>query len=105
MLHPHPGCLDVSVEHVSDCERLAKQCQLWDLLGDLEAKCELCVQPQAQGRGQELAGLPRALKLCSALRSGLQARYVREGADHRAPAGRLTAAGGPGPAGGLCPAH
>lgn len=28
------------MEHVSDCERLAKQCQLWDLLDDLEAKCE-----------------------------------------------------------------
>ncbi|KAF0879390.1 ABTB1 protein, partial [Crocuta crocuta] len=36
----HPGRLDVGVEHVSDCERLAKQCQLWDLLQDLEAKCE-----------------------------------------------------------------
>lgn len=30
----------MGVEHVSDCERLAKQCQLWDLLSDLEAKCE-----------------------------------------------------------------
>ncbi|KAG8516966.1 Ankyrin repeat and BTB/POZ domain-containing protein 1 [Galemys pyrenaicus] len=39
-LPPHSGRLDVGVEHVSDCERLAKQCQLWDLLGDLEAKCE-----------------------------------------------------------------
>ncbi|XP_077890018.1 ankyrin repeat and BTB/POZ domain-containing protein 1 isoform X2 [Ictidomys tridecemlineatus] len=36
----YTGRLDVGVEHVSDCERLAKQCQLWDLLGDLEAKCE-----------------------------------------------------------------
>lgn len=35
-----PGRLDIGVEHVSDCERLAKQCQLWDLLEDLEAKCE-----------------------------------------------------------------
>lgn len=34
------GRLDVGVEHVSDCERLAKQCQLWDLLSDLETKCE-----------------------------------------------------------------
>uniref|UniRef100_G1TPB9 Ankyrin repeat and BTB domain containing 1 n=1 Tax=Oryctolagus cuniculus TaxID=9986 RepID=G1TPB9_RABIT len=34
------GRLDIGVEHVSDCERLAKQCQLWDLLSDLEAKCE-----------------------------------------------------------------
>uniref|UniRef100_A0A8D1EFQ3 Ankyrin repeat and BTB/POZ domain-containing protein 1 n=1 Tax=Sus scrofa TaxID=9823 RepID=A0A8D1EFQ3_PIG len=41
----YTGCLDVSVEHVSDCERLAKQCQLWDLLGDLEAKCELASKP------------------------------------------------------------
>ncbi|XP_059879154.1 ankyrin repeat and BTB/POZ domain-containing protein 1 isoform X1 [Delphinus delphis] len=44
-LHPYPGCLDVGVEHVGDCERLAKQCQLWDLLGDLEAKCELASKP------------------------------------------------------------
>ncbi|XP_062970911.1 ankyrin repeat and BTB/POZ domain-containing protein 1 isoform X3 [Cynocephalus volans] len=36
----YTGRLDIGVEHVSDCERLAKQCQLWDLLGDLEAKCE-----------------------------------------------------------------
>ncbi|XP_007465325.1 PREDICTED: ankyrin repeat and BTB/POZ domain-containing protein 1 [Lipotes vexillifer] len=40
----YTGCLDVGVEHVGDCERLAKQCQLWDLLGDLEAKCD-CVLP------------------------------------------------------------
>ncbi|NP_001398403.1 ankyrin repeat and BTB/POZ domain-containing protein 1 isoform 3 [Mus musculus] len=36
----YTGRLDIGVEHVSDCERLAKQCQLWDLLDDLEAKCE-----------------------------------------------------------------
>uniref|UniRef100_A0A8C0TYR4 BTB domain-containing protein n=1 Tax=Canis lupus familiaris TaxID=9615 RepID=A0A8C0TYR4_CANLF len=36
----YTGRLDVGVEHVSDCERLAKQCQLWDLLSDLETKCE-----------------------------------------------------------------
>ncbi|XP_057561591.1 podocalyxin-like protein 2 isoform X2 [Hippopotamus amphibius kiboko] len=34
----YTGCLDVGLEHVSDCERLAKQCQLWELLSDLEAK-------------------------------------------------------------------
>lgn len=34
------GRLDIGVEHVSDCERLAKQCQMLDLLSDLEAKCE-----------------------------------------------------------------
>uniref|UniRef100_A0A8C8YWZ7 Ankyrin repeat and BTB/POZ domain-containing protein 1 n=1 Tax=Prolemur simus TaxID=1328070 RepID=A0A8C8YWZ7_PROSS len=33
------GRLDIGVEHVGDLERLAKQCQLWDLLSDLEAKC------------------------------------------------------------------
>uniref|UniRef100_A0A8C0D9U7 Ankyrin repeat and BTB/POZ domain-containing protein 1 n=1 Tax=Balaenoptera musculus TaxID=9771 RepID=A0A8C0D9U7_BALMU len=49
-LHPYPGCLDVGVEHVGDCERLAKQCQLWDLLGDLEAKCE-CACPVASKPG------------------------------------------------------
>ncbi|XP_023376697.1 ankyrin repeat and BTB/POZ domain-containing protein 1 isoform X4 [Pteropus vampyrus] len=36
----YTGCLDISVEHISDCERLAKQCQLLDLLNDLEAKCK-----------------------------------------------------------------
>lgn len=36
----HPGGLDVGVEHIIDCERLAKQCQLLDLLNDLEAKCK-----------------------------------------------------------------
>lgn len=36
----YTGCLDVGVEHVSDCERLARQCQLWGLLGGLEAKRE-----------------------------------------------------------------
>lgn len=58
-LHPYPGCLDVGVEHVGDCERLAKQCQLWDLLGDLEAKCE-CACPGLGVRGlrQQLAGRP-----------------------------------------------
>ncbi|KAM5305488.1 LOW QUALITY PROTEIN: ankyrin repeat and BTB/POZ domain-containing protein 1 [Glossophaga mutica] len=33
-----PGHLDVSVEH-SDCECLAKQCQLW--INDLEGKCKV----------------------------------------------------------------
>ncbi|XP_023611907.1 ankyrin repeat and BTB/POZ domain-containing protein 1 isoform X3 [Myotis lucifugus] len=36
----YTGGLDVGVEHISDCERLAKQCQLLDLLNDLEAKCK-----------------------------------------------------------------
>ncbi|XP_059879161.1 ankyrin repeat and BTB/POZ domain-containing protein 1 isoform X6 [Delphinus delphis] len=60
-LHPYPGCLDVGVEHVGDCERLAKQCQLWDLLGDLEAKCE-CRPPAAGGPGPagRLCPAPRA---------------------------------------------
>ncbi|XP_060164722.1 ankyrin repeat and BTB/POZ domain-containing protein 1 isoform X2 [Globicephala melas] len=58
-LHPYPGCLDVGVEHVGDCERLAKQCQLWDLLGDLEAKCR---PPAAGGPGPagRLCPAPRA---------------------------------------------
>lgn len=66
---PHPGRLDVGVEHVSDCERLAKQCQLWDLLSDLEAKCEKVSEFGAsrfrvQSVGWELAGptwLPEAV--------------------------------------------
>ncbi|XP_060016965.1 ankyrin repeat and BTB/POZ domain-containing protein 1 isoform X9 [Lagenorhynchus albirostris] len=65
-LHPYPGCLDVGVEHVGDCERLARQCQLWGLLGDLEAQCRppaaggpgpagrLCPAPRAPAPGQLL---------------------------------------------------
>lgn len=34
----HPGGLDVSVEHISNCEHLARQFQLLYLLNDLEAK-------------------------------------------------------------------
>lgn len=59
-----PGRLDIGVEHVSDCERLAKQCQLWDLLSDLEAKCEKVSEfggfrvwgPQGLGVGSSTAG-------------------------------------------------
>ncbi|XP_060016963.1 ankyrin repeat and BTB/POZ domain-containing protein 1 isoform X7 [Lagenorhynchus albirostris] len=60
-LHPYPGCLDVGVEHVGDCERLARQCQLWGLLGDLEAQCE-CRPPAAGGPGPagRLCPAPRA---------------------------------------------
>ncbi|KAM5219034.1 LOW QUALITY PROTEIN: ankyrin repeat and BTB/POZ domain-containing protein 1 [Hipposideros larvatus] len=36
----YTGFLDVGVEHISDRECLAKQCQLLDLLSDLEAKCK-----------------------------------------------------------------
>ncbi|XP_075852057.1 ankyrin repeat and BTB/POZ domain-containing protein 1 [Microcebus murinus] len=36
----YTGHLHVGVEHVGDLQRLAKQCHLWDLLGDLEAKRE-----------------------------------------------------------------
>ncbi|KAM6162697.1 LOW QUALITY PROTEIN: ankyrin repeat and BTB/POZ domain-containing protein 1 [Erethizon dorsatum] len=36
----YTGHLDIGVEHISNCECLTKQCQLWDLLSDLEAKCE-----------------------------------------------------------------
>lgn len=105
----HPGRLDVGVEHVSDCERLAKQCQLWDLLSDLEAKCEKVSEFGAsrlrvRGIGRELAGSVGSLQLCSPLHSGVQARHMREGADHRAPPSRPPASGGHGPAGRLCPA-
>ncbi|XP_055269395.1 ankyrin repeat and BTB/POZ domain-containing protein 1 isoform X2 [Moschus berezovskii] len=34
----YTGCLDIGVEHASDCERLARQCQLWGLLDGLEAR-------------------------------------------------------------------
>ncbi|XP_060016969.1 ankyrin repeat and BTB/POZ domain-containing protein 1 isoform X13 [Lagenorhynchus albirostris] len=62
----YTGCLDVGVEHVGDCERLARQCQLWGLLGDLEAQCRppaaggpgpagrLCPAPRAPAPGQLL---------------------------------------------------
>ncbi|XP_060016968.1 ankyrin repeat and BTB/POZ domain-containing protein 1 isoform X12 [Lagenorhynchus albirostris] len=57
----YTGCLDVGVEHVGDCERLARQCQLWGLLGDLEAQCE-CRPPAAGGPGPagRLCPAPRA---------------------------------------------
>lgn len=34
------GRLDIDVEYVSDCKRLAKQCRLQDLIDDLETKCK-----------------------------------------------------------------
>lgn len=34
------GRLDIDVEYVSDCKRLAKQCRLQDLIEDLETKCK-----------------------------------------------------------------
>ncbi|ETE71024.1 Ankyrin repeat and BTB/POZ domain-containing protein 1 [Ophiophagus hannah] len=36
----YTGCLDIDVEYVNDCKRLAKQCQLQDLIEDLETKCK-----------------------------------------------------------------
>lgn len=34
------GRLDIDVEYVNDCKRLAKQCRLQDLIDDLETKCK-----------------------------------------------------------------
>lgn len=34
------GRLDIDVEYVNDCKRLAKQCRLQDLIEDLEIKCK-----------------------------------------------------------------
>ncbi|XP_007437182.1 ankyrin repeat and BTB/POZ domain-containing protein 1 isoform X2 [Python bivittatus] len=36
----YTGRLDLDVEYVNDCKRLAKQCQLQDLIEDLETKCK-----------------------------------------------------------------
>ncbi|KAF2988078.1 hypothetical protein EK904_005454, partial [Melospiza melodia maxima] len=36
----YTGRLDIDVEYVSDCKRLAKQCRLQDLIDDLETKCK-----------------------------------------------------------------
>ncbi|KAM9093967.1 ankyrin repeat and BTB/POZ domain-containing protein 1 [Sarcophilus harrisii] len=36
----YTGRLDIDVEHVSDCKRLAKQCQLQELITGLETKCK-----------------------------------------------------------------
>ncbi|KAM9655692.1 ankyrin repeat and BTB/POZ domain-containing protein 1 isoform 1-T1 [Morphnus guianensis] len=38
--YPKPGRLDIDVEYVNDCKRLAKQCRLQDLIDDLETKCK-----------------------------------------------------------------
>lgn len=76
------------MEHVSDCERLAKQCQLWDLLDDLEAKCEKVSEfgvyrVSVQGlRLQPAALLQLSKSLLSSPPSGFQAWHVCEGADY-----------------------
>ncbi|XP_063797251.1 ankyrin repeat and BTB/POZ domain-containing protein 1 isoform X2 [Pseudophryne corroboree] len=36
----YTGRLDINVEHVEDCKRLAKQCRLQDLIEELEEKCK-----------------------------------------------------------------
>ncbi|XP_053576797.1 ankyrin repeat and BTB/POZ domain-containing protein 1 isoform X1 [Bombina bombina] len=36
----YTGRLDINVEHVEDCKRLAKQCRLQDLIEELEDKCK-----------------------------------------------------------------
>ncbi|XP_069722425.1 ankyrin repeat and BTB/POZ domain-containing protein 1 isoform X3 [Phaenicophaeus curvirostris] len=36
----YTGRLDIDVEYVNDCKRLAKQCRLQDLIDDLETKCK-----------------------------------------------------------------
>uniref|UniRef100_H3ATG5 Ankyrin repeat and BTB/POZ domain-containing protein 1 n=1 Tax=Latimeria chalumnae TaxID=7897 RepID=H3ATG5_LATCH len=36
----YTGRLDIDVEYVEDCKRLAKQCQLHDLIEQLESKCK-----------------------------------------------------------------
>ncbi|KAM9133388.1 ankyrin repeat and BTB/POZ domain-containing protein 1 isoform 3-T3 [Pangshura tecta] len=36
----YTGRLDIDVEYVNDCKRLAKQCRLQDLIEDLEIKCK-----------------------------------------------------------------
>ncbi|MEE6502164.1 hypothetical protein FKM82_004427 [Ascaphus truei] len=36
----YTGRMDIDVEHVEDCKRLAKQCRLQDLIEELEDKCK-----------------------------------------------------------------
>ncbi|KAM8930059.1 ankyrin repeat and BTB/POZ domain-containing protein 1 isoform 2-T2 [Pelodytes ibericus] len=65
----YTGRMDIDVEHVEDCKRLAKQCSLQDLIGELEDKCKkvyefvsskpgtcvkvLTVEPEGTGRLQD----------------------------------------------------
>ena len=76
------------MEHVSDCERLAKQCQLWDLLDDLEAKCEKVSEFGAYRVSVQSLQLQPATPVqlskspLSSSPSGFQAWHVREGADY-----------------------
>ncbi len=35
-----PGRLDIDVNYVEDCKRLAKQCKISELIEELEVKCK-----------------------------------------------------------------
>nr|XP_033782147.1 ankyrin repeat and BTB/POZ domain-containing protein 1 isoform X2 [Geotrypetes seraphini] len=80
------GRLDIDVEHVEDCKRLAKQCRLQDLIEELEVKCKkvyefvsskpgtwvkvLTIEPQGNCRLQEDLALLADCALPAELRVG-----------------------------------
>ncbi|KAI1234469.1 hypothetical protein IHE44_0003521 [Lamprotornis superbus] len=82
----YTGRLDIDVEYVSDCKRLAKQCRLQDLIDDLETKCKkvyefvsskpgtcvkvLTIEPTANCRLQEDLALLADCALPAELRVG-----------------------------------
>nr|XP_034962356.1 ankyrin repeat and BTB/POZ domain-containing protein 1 isoform X2 [Zootoca vivipara] len=82
----YTGRLDIDVEYVSDCKRLAKQCRLQDLIEDLETKCKkvhefvsskpgtcvkvLTIEPPGNSRLQEDLALLADCALPAELRVG-----------------------------------
>ncbi|XP_078517862.1 ankyrin repeat and BTB/POZ domain-containing protein 1 [Lissotriton helveticus] len=82
----YTGRLDIDVEYVEDCKRLAKQCRLQDLIDDLEDKCQkvyefvsskpgtcvkvLTVEPLDNGRLQEDLAILADCALPAELRVG-----------------------------------
>ncbi|XP_032996946.1 ankyrin repeat and BTB/POZ domain-containing protein 1 [Lacerta agilis] len=82
----YTGRLDLDVEYVSDCKRLAKQCRLQDLIEDLETKCKkvhefvsskpgtcvkvLTIEPPGNSRLQEDLALLADCALPAELRVG-----------------------------------
>ncbi|NP_001096209.1 ankyrin repeat and BTB/POZ domain-containing protein 1 [Xenopus tropicalis] len=82
----YTGHMDIDVEHVEDCKRLAKQCRLQDLIDDLEEKCKkvyefvsskpgtcvkvLSVEPSGNGHLQEDLAILADCALPAELRVG-----------------------------------
>ncbi|XP_073431145.1 ankyrin repeat and BTB/POZ domain-containing protein 1 isoform X1 [Dendrobates tinctorius] len=82
----YKGRMDIDVEHVEDCKRLAKQCRLQDLIEELEEKCKkvyefvsskpgtcvkvLTIEPSGNERLQEDLAMLADCALPSELRVG-----------------------------------